>query len=374
MKHMSLLWLAALMLATASARAQAPATERPWQWGAVLDATSTSHALELGQRSRGLQLGHSDLSASGPLGRHLQAQITAVVATDEGKLEQAVEEAWVQTRTLPAGLSVRAGRFAAQVGYQNELHNHALDFTERPLQYRAFLGGHWYDDGVRVNLTLPTSIYWTVGAEAFRGRQLVPEAAEPTRGTGAYTVSTKLGGDMDRSNSWQLGLAYLHSRRIAATHEEDESHDHGHGHGARFGGKHLWLADATWKWAPQGNNRNQQVRVTLEAARVSAINEYATSGQRHDALSLAAIWRFRPNWEVGARTDRLRVSMPHDDHFDDGRLREQSLMLAWKPSHMQTLRLQLARQGAAVGFDAPAKRSASLQYTLAFGAHGAHGY
>lgn len=373
MKNTSLLPLAALVLAAASAHAQAPAHGNAWQFGAVLDAASTSRALELGQRSQGLQLGHSDLSASGPLGRHLQARLTAVVATDDGRLEHAFEEAWVQTRTLPAGLSVRAGRFASQIGYLNEPHSHALDFTERPLQYRAFLGGHWYDDGLRVNLTLPTSVYWTVGAEAFRGRKLVPEAAEPTRGTGAYTVSTKLGGDMNRANSWQLGLAYLHSRRIAAV-EEDESHGHGHGHGARFGGKHLWLADATWKWAPQGNNRGQQVRVTMEAARVTAINEYATSGQKHDALSLAAIWRFKPNWEAGVRTDRLRVSMPHDDHFDDGRLKEQTLMLAWKPSHMQTLRLQLARQGGAVGFDAPAKRSVSLQYTLAFGAHGAHSY
>ena len=51
----------------------------------------------------------------------------------------------------------------------------ADDFVERPLLYRAFLGGHWNDDGLRLNLTLPTATYWMVGAEAFRGRRLVAE-------------------------------------------------------------------------------------------------------------------------------------------------------------------------------------------------------
>jgi hypothetical protein len=66
--------------------------------------------------------------------------------------------------------------------------------------------------------------------------------------------------------------------------------------------------------------------------------------------------------------------MPHGDHFDSGLLREQSLMLAWKPTHMQTLRLQLSQQRDAVEFEQPAKRSVQLQYVLAFGAHGAHAF
>ena len=66
--------------------------------------------------------------------------------------------------------------------------------------------------------------------------------------------------------------------------------------------------------------------------------------------------------------------MPHEDHFDSALLRERSLMLAWKPSHMQSLRLQYTTQRDAVGFENPAKRSVQLQYVLAFGAHGAHAY
>lgn len=380
--------LASLWLATPATHAQpAPAGDR-WQFGAVLDVAATSHALELGGRDQGLQLGHSDLSASGPLGRHLRAQLGAVLATHDGKVEKAVEEAWVETRTLPLGLSARAGRFASQIGYLNAQHPHADDFVERPLLYRAFLGGHWNDDGLRVNLTLPTGLYWMVGAEVFRGRRLVRETESPVHGAGAFTLATKLGGDIGRAHSWQLGLSYLKSRRIAvqedhhdhgdeATEDEDhddEAHAHDHAHGARFGGRHLWLVDATWKWAPGGNNREQQLRVNLEAARVTGINRLAASGTRHEALALGVVWRFNPNWEAGARVDRLRVAMPHEDHFHAGRLTEQALMLAWKPSHLQALRLQASRQTGAQGFEAPARRSVALQYVLAFGAHGAHAF
>jgi len=380
-----------LLTAAATIEAQPETAGDRWQFGAVLDLTATSRPIELGTRDQGLQLGHSDLTASGPLGRHLLARVNAVVATHEGKLEKGLEEAWIETRTLPAGLSARAGRFASQIGYLNQQHPHADDFVERPLLYRALLGGHWFDDGLRLNLTLPAGLYWMVGAEAFRGRKLVPETEHHVGGLGVVTLVTKIGGDIDRSNSWQLGLSYLKSRRIAAagdhhghddeeTGEEEHGHEHeheqghGHSHGAQFGGRHLWMVDATWKWAPDGNNRDRQLRVTAEAARVTGINALASSGQRHRALALAAVWRFDTQWEVGARLGRLRVSMPHGDHFDPGRLREQSLMLAWKPSHMQSLRLQFTRQHDVVGFEEPARRSVALQYVLAFGAHGAHAY
>jgi site-specific recombinase XerD len=55
-------------------------------------------------------------------------------------------------------------------------------------------------------------------------------------------------------------------------------------------------------------------------------------------------------------------------------LRERTLMLAWKPSHMQALRLQVTTQRDAVEFESPARRAWQLQYVLAFGAHGAHAF
>lgn len=375
----------ALLLLALPPMARAATPGEAWQFGAVLDLAATSRPLALGARDQGLHLGHSDLTASGPLGRHLRAQVNAVAATEGGRVETGIEEAWVETRSLPLGLSARAGRFSSQIGQLNERHPHADDFVERPLLYRAFLGGHWFDDGLRLNATLPTALYWMVGAEVFRGRQLVPEAEPAVGGAGAFTLVTRLGGDLDRSNSWQLGLSWLKSRRIAAAHDDGEAddpggvhdhaqEDHGHAHGAAYGGRRLWLLDAAWKWAPDGNNRVGQLRLNVEAARVTGIGQPARPGLRHAAESIGAVWRFDPQWEIGLRLDRLRVSVPHADHADGGRLREQALMLAWKPSHLQTVRLQATRQHGAAGIEGAARRSFALQYVVAFGAHGAHAY
>jgi hypothetical protein len=197
-------------------------------------------------------------------------------------------------------------------------------------------------------------------------------------------LSSRFGGDIGRSQSWQAGLSLLHNRREAAVepHEEggeEEDHDvgheeeHAHAHGAAFSGRRMWLAELAWKWAPEGNNRRQQVRVSLEHARISGLNRFATGSDRHHATYLSAVWRFAPEWEVGVRQDLLRVRQPHEDHFDDGRLRETALMLAYKPSHAQTVRVQLTQQRDRGGFDA-ATKAVQLQYILNFGAHGSHSF
>lgn len=381
----SFLTMAATLLALSAAQAQAPAkpANPAWQFGAVLDLTHTSRPLALGGRDQGLQLGHSDLTASGPLGPWLRAQATATVATHEGKLERGVEEFWLETTRLPAGLQLRAGRFASQIGYLNQQHPHADDFVERPLLYRAFYGGHWNDDGLRLNITLPTSFYWMVGAEVFRGRKLVAEAAPGSpSGLGVSTLSTKLGADLNRQHSWQLGLSHIHNRREAALEEGEHGHDHGagghehhhHHHGAQFSGRKTWLLDGNWKWAPGGNNREQQLRLGFEAARITGLNRYARGSDKHEANALSAVWRFNPSWEVGLRSDWLRARQPHGDHFHSVLLREHSLMLAWKPTHMQALRLQYARQSDAHEVENPSRGSWQLQYVMAFGAHGAHSF
>ena len=369
-----------LTLSTAAGSAAAQGTGA-WQFGAVLDLAHTSRAPALGSRDQGLQLGHSDLTARGPLGSLLKSQLTATVASHDGKLEKGVEEAWIETTRLPLGLQARAGRFASQIGYLNAQHPHADDFVERPLLYRGFFGSHWNDDGLRLNWTAPTPVYLMLGAEAFRGKRLVAETANAPGSLGAAALVLKTGADLNREHSWQFGLSHIHNRREAASEEHDDDagaddheHEHDHAHGAAYSGRRTWMVDATWKWAPDGNNRARQLRLVFEAARITGLNRFASSRDRHEASAISLVWRFHPHWEAGGRADWLRVRMPHGDHFHTGLLREHSLMLAWKPSHMQSLRLQYTTQRDAVEFDDAAKRSVQLQYVLAFGAHGAHAY
>lgn len=374
----------ALCALAASAWGQSSPPTQGWQAGVVLDVASSSKKLELGARDPGTGLGHSDLLLRGSINQHLSAEAILGFHTADRRLEHHLENAWIQTRSLPQGFQLRAGRFASQIGYLNELHPHTDDFTERPLLYRGFLGGHWYDDGLRMNWTAPTPFYLRLGAEMFGGKKLVPHAS-PVTGQRVSTLNLKLGHDLGRNSSWQWGLSTLHNPRTTPLEEHEETgHAADHSHAARFTGQKMHISDLVWKWSPQGNNRNQQVRLTWEYAQVSRIHPLLDPALQHTASSVGAVWRFHPAWEVGARSDWARVHQAalHAGETEvlSGRLRENALMLAYKPTHSQTLRLQLTQQSARNGhaeeavFAHPAKRSLQLQYVVAFGAHGAHAY
>ena len=363
-----------------SCGALAQGAEAGWQAGVVLDAAVTSSKPELAARDKGSGLGHSDVIVRGPVGEHFSAEVIGALHTVDQKLETHWENAWVQTRRLPAGWQVRAGRFASQVGYWNEIHPHADDFAERGLLQRALLGGHWVDDGVRVNWTAPTSMYVRLGAEALSGRKLVKEASS---GGGVQTYSLKIGDDWGQAHSWQWGLAYMVNRREPVLEAHDPLATEPHSHGARFAARDVWISDLVWKWAPTGHPQQQQVRLVWEWAQARRALPSMGINAGHGAQSMGLVWRFDRDWETGVRHDRLRVHSPalhgSDVEVQPGRLQETSLMLAYKPSHRQTLRLQWSRQsarnpGEEAVFAQPVRNAWVLQYVLGFGAHGAHSY
>ncbi len=366
-----------LALTTSVASAQTGLSA--WEAGLVLDTALSSSKPELAARDQGAGLGHSDVLLRGPLGPWFSAEVIGSFHTVDQKLETHWENAWVQTRGLPAGWQVRAGRFASQVGYWNEIHPHADDFAERGLLQRAFLGGHWVDDGVRVNWTAPTDFYLRLGMESMSGRRWLPES---TSGGRVNTYSLKIGHDWGAEHSWQWGLAWINNRRdpLPEVHSEAE---HSHAHGARFVGRDFWLSDLVWKWAPDGNPQQRQIRLVWEWAQARRALPEAGWANGHSAHSLGLVWRFERAWETGVRHDRLQVHARtlHEGEWEmnPGQLRESSVMLAHKPSHRQTWRLQVAHQtasnpGEQPVFANPARRSVVLQYILSFGAHGAHSY
>lgn len=369
------------VLAPTAAIAQAPGAAgaaprlSPLDIGLVLDGGYTSRERALGSRDRGFALGHNELTLRGNVDNLFSGRATLAFHEEGGRTEFELEEAFLESRTLPRGLQVRAGRFLSQVGYLNERHTHTDDFIERPLLYKAFLGRHYFDDGVRLNWVAPTSLYWRTGVELMSGRKLV-EAAENSPRTGVLTLGTKVGGDLGVNQSWQLGASYLRNKLNAAAEEEghDEEAHAGHdAHGARYIGRNLYVVDAVWKWAPNGNNRERQVRVSTEYARATRLAEPAAWGERHQAWYVAAVYQFAPQWEAGVRLDDLQVRMPHEGETEAGRLKERSLALAWKPSHFSTLRLQWSHQRNRGGFD-DAARAVQLQYVVNLGAHGAHSF
>ena len=114
--------------------------------------------------------------------------------------------------------------------------------------------------------------------------------------------------------------------------------------------------------------------MVAEWARVTDLNRHARRSDVHLAQSVMLVWRWAAPWEAGVRLDRLQARSPHGDHFHPVHLTERALMLAYRPTHAQTLRLQLTGQSSARGIEGAARTSAQIQYILSFGAHGAHSF
>ncbi len=177
---------------------------------AILDGYYQDGELSEGLRDDGFGLGHSEIAISAPIDDSFYGKMTVVLGSHDGEVEVEVEEAFIQTTALPAGFGVRAGRMLSDVGYLNNQHLHTDSFSERPIAYRAMLGSHFYDDGIRVNWVAPTETYLAFGAEAFSGDGLELEGAEGSDSSiGVSTLYAKIGGDIGSSSSWQLGAAYL---------------------------------------------------------------------------------------------------------------------------------------------------------------------
>jgi hypothetical protein len=385
----ALMTTAGILAGTTSA--QASSTTPRIELGLALAPSWQSAAQSLVHRDRGLGLGHSDLSIDALFANGLRGRVGLAAQSDHARVEAGIEEAYLESPGLGGGFQARAGRFMSQLGYLNEQHAHADDFVTRPLLHRALLGGHYFDDGFRFNWIAPTALYWRVGVELFRGDRLPATASTHT--VGAWTIGTRVGGDLGNNASWQLGAATLRHRNGAlgaALDPHAEAHgDHGegdedthaveaHSHSAAFFGRKLDWVDWVWKWAPDGNARHRQLRLSAEYARARAPGSNDHSSGQHAASYWAIAYRFMQQWEIALRTDSLSVSVLHGSESERARLTERSLSVAWKPSHSRALRLQYSWQQDRLGFaeisEIAPRNALHLQFVQSFGAHGAHSF
>lgn len=343
---------------------------------------------EAGLPSEGLTLDETEITASANIDPMFYAQST--FSFSDGEVN--VEEAYGDTLALPAGLGMRFGRFYSGIGYLNQIHSHAWDFHDSPLAYRAFLGGQYGDDGVRVTWTAPTDLYMMFGAETLAGNNFPGGESQSVTGD-VQTLFAKFGGDVGVSWAWQAGLSAL------LANANDRSTDNAaSGAGTVFNGdSDLYGADVVWKWSPNGNPQIRNLILRGEYFYRDESGKLNVSDGSNDGLLkyngdqtgwyAQAVYQFMPQWRFGARYDRLtsdnhlnvislggfadadaliQDSGLDDDGHDPHRW---SAMLDWSPSEFSRLRAQYDRDNSRLnGTD----NQWSLQYILSMGSHGAH--
>jgi hypothetical protein len=343
---------------------------------------------EVAPARRGFSLSESELVFSANVDPYLRGQFVAAL-TPENEAE--IEEAFFQTLGLGKGFSLKGGRFLSGIGYLNEIHQHAWDFQDAPLVYKAFLGGRFNDDGVQVRWVAPIDLFLELGAEAGRGRSF-PGSDRNKNGSGAGSVFGHIGGDLSASTAWRAGLSYLETSSDARSFDDQDSL--GETVAQSLGGKSkLWIADFVVKWAKfklQGEyfRRRESGQVTYDDTAQSApqfgamfTDSYASS---QSGWYLQSVYQFMPRWRAGYRYDRLDHGTVENGIVANGlgptaadfpllmtdyNPTRNTLMVDFSPSEFSRFRLQLAADKSRQGVT---DNQVLLQYILSLGAHGAH--
>jgi hypothetical protein len=336
---------------------------------------------------RGLSLGESELGFTANIDHMFRGTLIASLSPED---TIGVEEGYIQTIGLSKGFTIKAGRFFSGVGYQNQIHPHAWDFTDAPLAMKAFLGTQLNEDGVQFKWVAPTSLYFDVGVELGQGRAF-PATQRNKNGVGSSNLFTHVGGDIGASTAWQAGLSYLSTSPRERAYDDLDSL--GNAVSNSFTGKtRLWVVDGVLKWAPDGNptyrnfklqgeyfRRKEEGRLTFDTAGAALSDGFSS---RQSGWYGQAVYQFMPQWRGGYRYDQLDSGTTNLGLVSSGALtaadfpilagyrpKRHTAMVDWSPSEFSRIRLQLARDYSRMN---QPDNQMFLQYIVSLGAHGAH--
>lgn len=342
---------------------------------------------EIGPGERSFNLGESEVTFAASVDPYFTAALTMALSP-EGEI--GVEEAFARTTSLPAGLSLKGGRFFSGLGYLNEIHAHAWDFVDQPLVYQAFYGGQYGQDGLQVKWLAPTDLFLEFGAETGNGGEF-PGTRLGRNGLNGATLFAHLGGDLGDSIGWRAGLSWMDMDAEDRLYEDVDSA--GSAVVNSFtGSSETWIVDATLKWTPASSTRRQAFKLQAEFMRRTEDGSLAydiegagldgSYRSEQEGWYLQGVYQFNPRWRFGVRYDELDAGSTRIGLVQSGDLLASDFplllpaspsrittMIDFSPSEFSRLRAQYAWDDSR---DAETDRQLLLQYIYALGAHGAH--
>jgi hypothetical protein len=358
---------------------------------------------------RGFNLREVEFAFSATVDPYFDAFVMFVF--EDGEIE--LEEAFVTTRALPAGLQAKFGRFLSDVGYINKQHPHSWDFFDRPLVSQLLFSDHGIqENGVQLTWLAPTTQYLRFGVEALQGEttgiaNYIGEVAEingterivdEASGPRLFTGFAKFAPDLGHDHALQVGASYGYTTAFQNTVEHStryEDHD---------GTASFWGVDGVYKYTPPGSvggkgafklqgeyyyrKRDIDRRDVYFACHPAGIdcadplavrqigdiaNEQSFT-EKQDGYYLQALYGIAPRWNVGARIDQVGLTNETGrglgEEWDDSR--RYSAVLSFMPTEFSRLRLQYSRGDIAVDGERETFNQVFLQFQVSLGVHGAH--
>ncbi|HMP81611.1 MAG TPA: TonB-dependent receptor [Verrucomicrobiota bacterium] len=383
-------------------------------------------SLELGghdPNQRGFTVQGVELNLRGAVDPYFTANVNTLFQIDsDGETVTELEEAWVQTMSLPYNLTVRGGQFFTEFGRINTQHLHSWGFVDVPLVNGRFLGPDGLrNPGAQLSWLAPTPFYSEIffsvqnsqgeTAYSFRGDSHGHDDEEESGVPFTYRHA-----DNDRGVS-TLG-DMLYTVHLATSFDLTDNQVLLLGASAAFGPNNngesgdtctqIYGVDMTWKWkSPNAHGGFPFVAWQTEAmlrrydAGAFDWTEVADEGETPivdentgDPAVLSRetltdygfytqlLWGFRKGWVAGMRLDyvtgkegdyeKMNLSYDGSELGRDPARNERwrlSPNLTWYPSEFSKIRLQYNYDDRRdIGCD----HSVWLQFEFLLGAHAAH--
>ena len=269
-------------------------------------------------------------------------------ATGEFAIE--LEEAFLTTQTLPAGLQLKVGKFRSAFGKINSIHPHALPYIDTPAVYVNYFGDEGLNDtGLSLSWLVPNpfDFYQELTVEATRGpAENISFAASPFDRY-LYLAHLKNFWDLTPNATLELGLSGSVGPNPA-------------GFNSVIGG-----IDLTYKWKPLRLNTYRSLVLQAEAlwsrTKIAASEKIASGGM----YSLAT-WQLQKRLFLTGRFDY--ANRPYNASFVE---RAFSGTLGWLATEFQKAEIEVKLTSSN---SADRTTQVLLRSVFVIGAHGGHAY
>src|ERR1051325_2235587 len=336
---------------------------------------------------RGFNARNIELAFDGAVDPYFEGFANIVFKLDnDNETEVEVEEAFLQTTSLPFNLQLKAGQFFAPFGRINPTHPHTWDFADDPIVHGLLLGPDGLRGvGVQLSWIAPVPWYSQVMLAVQNGRGgtgfSFRNPGEDGIFFGRQTTDREMRGLQDFvwiprwENSVDLTPTQVVLGGISGAFGSNET-----GADSRtqiYGGDFLykWKSATAEGGFPFVKWQTEAMYRRFEAGR-GADKSFPVEETFHDwGLYSQVLWGFKKGWVAGMRGDYLHMQ---DSRFTDDEDRQSRARISgditWYPTEFSKIRVQYNHDWLEENFFLSDREADSvfLQFEFILGAHGAH--
>lgn len=288
----------------------------------------------------------------------------ATIAYHEGAFE--LEEAFVRTQRLPAGLGLRVGRMYVPFSNENVLHTHQLPFVQRSLVLSAISAEGLADVGAELRYLTRAPFFLELRAAVFDGGRGEAHAEEDSVAEEHHHASL-FAAPEGEDFAYHFGIASLWELGESSTFALDGGYLAGRNGLSETNSTNTQVISgaATFRWKPTRRTVYRGLRLGAEYTYVdvqSELEELPSSFM--SGWNTYAQFQFARRWWMQARFDQFDPAADEESQWRAGG------SLAFVPSEFQSVKLEVSR----VDSEEDPYTEFFLQYNVTIGSHPAHRY